>query len=103
MSEEKLQAKGEHILIEVISRISVMQKGLSKSMPGFELQESKMKQGQPNQGTIYSIGDGCPKDLDYKVGDTVIFEVAKVEGIEWNGHKLFPAHWKSPKAIIKEI
>lgn len=53
-------------------------------------------------GWIYSIGDECPDDLGYKVGDLVVFDVKIVEGIKWEGKSLLIAHWGCPQATLKE-
>lgn len=96
-----LQAKGEHILIEPVDRADVLARQLNSRIAGFEYAKGHTKEGYPNIGKIYTIGDGCPDDLGYKVGDMVVFDVALVDGFEFEGTKLFPAHWKSPQAVVK--
>lgn len=96
----QLIAKGEHILIEPLTNAEVQARQV-KERSGLILR-TDVKQGYPNLGRVYSIGDECPKDLDYKVGDLVFFDVGKVEGIKLEGISVLVAHWKSPQATIME-
>lgn len=83
-----LQAKGEHVLLEIITKADRIAAETQKRS-GIFLASEKMIQGEPDMGRVFSIGDKVPAAHQYKIGDVVIYHTKEMfQGFEYEGKRL---------------
>lgn len=95
-----LQPVGTQVLLEIISRRDDLASNLKRSS-GLLIPE-KVREGEPNQGRVYAVGQDVPEDRIYIIGDTVVFSTKEVfQGFEFEGKKLISVEHYDIQAIIK--
>lgn len=70
-----VEALGTNVVLEIVERNEELEQRMAKS--GLHLPKGKA-QGQPDRGTVVSIGPAVGVEVKLSIGDVVIFQKAGV-------------------------